>query len=377
MNRFCERCQRVTVDGNLWCQEKDCPAEKGHPVFEYGDYLGDLKVVKLLRVWRTAALYLAERGDDKVLLKVAHENEDAEERLKREAMAFDALTDRPWGPVRFVRSFFPRPRPALPRLLPPYPVPGKRPYGEITFRGETKFYAVFEHSEGKFLSDMLLENPQMWHYHAAWIIIAIADALGPIAGAGKCHLTLTPDIILVDVDKEGVYRPLLMDLGFLVAGAELESVYDWQKLAAPAYTAPEVLFGRQAARAATPAADVYSLGAIFYEMLAGKPAFESRLRRDLKVREAVAQYRGSMPVGRPELETAGVIDLLGRAIAPTRGFQTVTEFGNTLAGVYGRAPAEKRPVPTRTWVTFGIIAFLLLVVFGVATYLVVAALMAR
>lgn len=376
MNRYCEQCERITVDGNLWCQERDCPAERGHALLEYGDFLGDLKVTKLLRVWRTAALYQAMRGEEKVLLKVAHETEDSEERLKREALAFEALTDKPWGPVAFVRSFMAKPRPTLPELLSPYPVPSKRPYGEITLRGETKFFSVFKHIDGKFLSDLLLENPQMWHYHAAWIVIALAEAMRPLAAAGKSHLLLVPDVILVDTDEQGQLRPVLLDLGFIVAGNELESIYEFTRLADPAYTAPELLAGRTA-KTATPAADVYSLGMLFYEMLAGKPAFENKLRRDQKIREAVGQFRGGLPVGRPELEAAGVIAVVDKATAPSGRYANVAEFGGVLAGIYGHPPAEKRPVPGRLYGLLSIIGLLFLVITGVALYYLVGALAAR
>ncbi len=376
MNRFCEQCERITTDGNLWCQERNCPAERGHAVLEYGDFVGDLKVVKLLRVWRTAALYEALRGDEKVLLKVAHETEDSEERLKREALAFEALTDRPWGPVAFIRSFMASPRPVLPQILSPYPVPSKRPYGEITLRGETKFFSVFKHIQGKFLSDLLLENPQMWHYHAAWIVIGLAEALQPLAAAGKSHLLLTSEAVLVDVDEQGVYRPVLLDLGFIVAGNELESIYEFGRLAEPAFTAPELLAGRTA-KTATPAADVYSLGMLFYEMLAGKPAFESKLRRDEKIREAVGQFRGGLPVGRPELETAGVIAVVDKATAPSGRYANVAEFGQVLAGIYGRAPAEKRPVPGRLYGLLSVVGLVFLIMTGIAAYYLVGALAAR
>ena len=106
-------------------------------------------------------------------------------------------------------------------------MPSKRPYGEITLRGETKFFSVFKHVEGKFLADLLLENPQMWHYHAAWLVIGVAEAMQPLASAGKAHLCLTPDIILVDTDEQGTLRPVLLDLGFIVAGNEIESIYEF------------------------------------------------------------------------------------------------------------------------------------------------------
>src|SRR3970282_1426609 len=68
--RFCERCKRLTTDGNLWCQDRDCPAEQGYPVFAYGDTLGDLKIIKLVTVCRTGALYEYLRGQQTVWLKV-------------------------------------------------------------------------------------------------------------------------------------------------------------------------------------------------------------------------------------------------------------------------------------------------------------------
>jgi serine/threonine protein kinase len=368
MNRFCERCQRITADGNLWCPEVDCPAEEGFPVLVYGDYLGDLKVTKLMRVWRTAALYEALRGDKKVMLKVAHQSEDSEERLRREAVALESL--RPRG--GWLQSFMSSRRPLVPELLSPYPVYAKRPYGEISFRGETKFYSVFSLAEGKFLSDMLLENPQMWHYDAAWITIGLAEALRPLAMQNRCHLCLTPDMVLVDVDKEGHLRPMLLDLGLIIGGADIQSVYEWPKLVEPAYTAPALLNGARV-NSVSPAADVYSLGMLFFEMLAGKPAFEHKLRRDEQIRAAVAQYRGALPVGRPELEFAGVVKAVDRAVAPAGRYNNVVEFGNALSAIYGRVPPEKRPIPGRGWLAYIILGIIGLIIVLGGTYLVVTA----
>ncbi|MBI3361830.1 MAG: hypothetical protein HY023_12045 [Chloroflexi bacterium] len=355
---------------------KDCPAESGFPVFVYGDYLGDLKITTLLRVWRTAAIYEAQRGDTPVLLKVAHKGDDSEERLKREAIALDSLAGKPSPPAAFVQSFFPSSRPILPVLLPPYPVPSKRPYGEITFRGEMKFYSVFRHAEGKFLSDLMLENPQPWHHQAGWITITLADALWPLAGNNKCHLCLSPDMVLVDVDAEGHFRPLLLDLGLIVEGDEIQSVYDWPKLAEPGYTAPELSVNSRG-HVASPTADVYSMGLLYYEMLAGKPAFESKLRRDELVREAVAQYRGSLSVGRPELEVAGVVTIVERAIAPVAGsrFANVLELANALAAIYGRPPREKRPVPRRLYVLVGSLVIILATILILAAFILLRVLL--
>jgi hypothetical protein len=85
MKRICPLCERISQDGNLWCQERDCPAETSPIIMGYGDFLGDIQVVRLLYVLRTAVIYQAQRGEERVLLKVA--NNGCEEQLKREATA--------------------------------------------------------------------------------------------------------------------------------------------------------------------------------------------------------------------------------------------------------------------------------------------------
>jgi len=370
MNRFCERCQRETIDGNLWCPEVDCPAEERFPVLAYGDFIGDLKITRLMRVWRTGAMYEATRGEDKVMVKVAHETEDCEERLKREAVALQSFQRKGCSPLGWARSFLPSERPILPELLPPYPVPSKRPYGEISFRGHTKFYSVFKPAEGKFLSDLMLENPQMWHYDAAWITITLAEAMRPMAAQNRCHLCLTPDMVLVDVDKDGRPRPLLLDLGLIVAGEEIQSIYDWPQMVEPGYTPPD-LMDRSRVKAVNPAADAYSLGMIYYEMLAGKPGFEYKLRRDDQIRAAVTQYRGALPIGRPELELAGVVKAVDRAVAPTNRFNNVVDLGSALVAIYGWPPREKRPWPLKAAVGIPVVILVSLVALAVVAYFLI------
>ena len=370
MNRFCERCQRTTVDGNLWCPEVDCPAEERFPVLVYGDFLGDLKITRLLRVWRTAALYEALRGEQKVMVKVAHASEDCQERLKREAAAFQSFQRGGWSPLGGLRSFLPSERPVLPVLLDPYPVPAKRPYGEISYRGDTKFYSVFKPAEGKFLSDLMLENPQMWHYDAAWIAIALAEALRPMAAQNRCHLCLTPDMVLVDLDSDGHLRPLLLDLGLIVAGEEIQSIPEWPRLVEPGYTPPELVDVKRV-KAVTPAADAYALGLLYWEMLAGKPGYEHALRRDDQIRAAVGQSRGSLPVGRPELELAGVVKAVDRAVAPTSRYNTVMELGGALTAIYGYPPREKRPWPVKGLLAIPLVMVLSLISIGVVAYFLI------
>jgi serine/threonine protein kinase len=348
MYQYCERCERETFSGNLWCQDPDCPAENSYSLLGYGEYLGDLKVAKLIHVWRTAAMYEAYRNDEKVLLKVAHPGDEYAERLRQETIAMRSLTPSLTGLGAFLRSFLPKTRSLYPIPISPYPSRSKQPYGEISFQGEPRVYAVYQHASGKILSDILLETPQIWHTHAAWMISTIGNSLRPLVRSRKCHLSITPEIILVDTDDEGYFRPMLLDLGFLLDVNESNEYYNWSKLCEPAYTAPEILIPSKNGTH-TLAADVYSLGMIYFEMLAGRPAFRNIILRDEQLRDEVTQGRKPLSIDRPELQQAGVTTILDRAVAPTGRYDDVTQFSKDLKKVYSSPPAEKRKIPGRLW----------------------------
>ena len=80
-----------------------------------------------------------------------------------------------------------------------------------------------------------------WHEHAAWLVIDVADALRPLVGKAT-HLCLSPDMILVDTDRKGYYRPLPIDLGLVLSKVEREEPQSfWLQFSNPAYTPPELI----------------------------------------------------------------------------------------------------------------------------------------
>jgi hypothetical protein len=112
-------------------------------------------------------------------------------------------------------------------------------------------------------------------------------------------------------------------------------------------------------------------------MLAGKTAFDSKLVRDDLIRVAVTQHRGSLPVGRPELEHAGVVKIVEQSLAAQGRFNSVTDLGKALVGIYSRPPVEKRPLPTRTYVIGALLAIVALIILGIGAFLLIQVLLAR
>jgi hypothetical protein len=388
LHRFCERCERVTQDGHLWCQDRDCPAEEGWPVFNYGDYLSDLKITRLISIWRTAALYEAERGGEKnrqtVWVKVAHATPECADRLRREA-AF--LRDRiksiapaqKKGLAKLINSF----RPAPPRAIwlqhmPASPQNPDSVFGETTVKGVTRVFCVYAQAKGVTLREAMLENPQVWHYEAGWTSIVIAEALRPLAGAKLTHLNLSPRVVAVETDDQGHWRPTLLDLGWMLDSAHVPNGNGLATLLSrsePAYTAPEARVDK-AGGGVSPAADAYSFGMMHFEMLAGRPGVVQQWRRDeLVVKDVIdsARREQTLPIDqdkfRPELSRAGVVTIIEKAISARERFASVLDIQKGLLGIYGEPPPEKRAVPIRLYILLGIIGLALIGVLVAAVVL--------
>nr|WP_279671960.1 serine/threonine-protein kinase [Flexivirga meconopsidis] len=128
---------------------------------------------------------------------------------------------------------------------------------------------VMELAEGGSLAETLTRRGVLTPGELVTVLCPVARALHDLHGLGLVHGDLSPGNILLTGDG----KPLIGDLGMSqLAGHVGDEVW-----ATEAWAAPEVLAGA----AVTPAADVYSLGAIAWRALTGAPPEPAALRADL------------------------------------------------------------------------------------------------
>lgn len=348
MQHICTHCGLSSPDGNLWCQRSECSAGNLTNTLRRGERLGEIEVGTLLRFMRTAAVYEARRGEEEILLKVAHfdTQEDLEKDrgyaryLKNEANLLQRL------------ALNGKQHPALPRLLPPYSQMNtieQIPYGRIVFRDRLRYFIVYEHVQGQFLRDLLNDNPQPQHEKAAWMLLALADVIVMLhQEAATHHMALTPEAVLVRTDLDGYLRPMLFDLGLFSQPLPAESsgdtsqrydrdYHEWlSRFLHPAYTAPELFRGRS-----QPSTDVYGLAVIFYEMLTGRPPYPYETKTEQMVRSLVLTDE-PLPLNRPDLPPR-VTEIVqtGMRERPETRFPSVNDLAVALQSIYGPVPPER------------------------------------
>lgn len=125
---------------------------------------------------------------------------------------------------------------------------------------------ILEYVHGSSLADRLRSGRALTPAEAVAIASDVAAALGAAHDEGLVHRDVSPGNILLDGDG----RARLTDFGIAHRdGDETAATGTGMLVGTLRYIAPEQLRGEPA----TPASDLFALGAVTYEMLAGRPAF--------------------------------------------------------------------------------------------------------
>jgi serine/threonine protein kinase len=281
---------------------------------EFGRY----RVEKLLGSGGMGRVYLARDSylDRLVALKIPRfDTQDA----------VSSVGDSPRGDSQ-VERFYREARSAAtlnhPNICPIYDV------GEI---GGTHFISM-GYVEGRPLSEYLHSGVEPSEREAAQLVLQLAIALQEAHERGVIHRDLKPANIVIDqrgapiVMDFGLARPIASGNGRQLTTAEII-------LGTPAYMSPEQVEGRDLG----PATDIYSLGVVLYELLAGRPPFEGTAAHVVgQVVHCQAPALEELRAGvSPEL-----VAICRRAMekAPDARFASMSEFAKSLAAFLKTAP---------------------------------------
>jgi len=186
-------------------------------------------------------------------------------------------------------------------------------------------YAVYEPITGESLSDVLVRDGKLPVSDSIEIVSQTASALSAAHTTGKIHGDLSPDHLVISAG------PNVKILGFGSANAfeKHGDIID----AEPSelfYASPEQCTG---AVVKSEQSDIYSLGAVFFEMLAGEPPFTGDKPTDVILKQIeeppppLVSFRKDIP---NDIEP---VVLKALAKNPEMRYQSAQEFADDLASL--------------------------------------------
>jgi serine/threonine-protein kinase len=191
-------------------------------------------------------------------------------------------------------------------------------------------YIVFEYVDGENLKELALRSGRLPVRRALELALAIADGLSFAHQRGLVHRDVKPQNVLLNKDGDvkvtdfGIARSLHVEHGVTQTGTVMGT---------GEYLAPEQASGKPV----SPATDVYSLGIVLWELLAGDVPFvgENFVAIALRhVNELPPDLRERRPDVSPRLAAA-----VDRALAkdPARRFPSMADFAKELRACLAEA----------------------------------------
>lgn len=155
--------------------------------------------------------------------------------------------------------------------------------GEDTATDDLDPFIVMQLIEGASVAQVLRDRGTLPTDAVERLLVGVADALAAAHAAGVVHRDVKPANIVLTTDS----RPVLVDFG-IAMGADHEPLTETGTvLGTVDYISPEQALGRTA----TAASDIYSLGLVAHQCLAG----DSPFRRGTSVATALAHVGDPLP----------------------------------------------------------------------------------
>ncbi len=209
-------------------------------------------------------------------------------------------------------------------------------------------FLVMEYVTGETLAERLRKGP-LPLAEGVQIAIRLSWAVGAAHAAGIVHRDLKPSNVILKPDMEHGEVPKLIDFGLAKLARQVEKsglTRTGQVVGTPKYMSPEQISGR----AVDHRSDIYSLGCLLYEMIAGRPPFDGEDDVQVlyqQIHDDAAPIRKHMPDVPEQLER-----VIARALSkdPELRPATVADLARTLeatalmVGLSRSSSAELYPI---------------------------------
>lgn len=200
--------------------------------------------------------------------------------------------------------------------------------------GNGSAYIVFEGSAEETLANEMRVRGKLPWMEAVETSRQIASALAAGHVANAIHGNLSPNKVLLTNSPEGLRTARVFDFGSTnpLTSGEING----QSISDVLYLAPEQCSGSEVADSRS---DIYALGVILYEMLAGEPPFAGEKPTDVMLKHIeeppapLSAFRQDLP---PTIEP---VVLKALAKDPELRYQTVAEVERELSGILHGTPA--------------------------------------
>lgn len=235
---------------------------------------------------------------------------------------------------------------------------------------EGRQYFSMNFIAGKNLAQFADGKPVAPRLAAEWLQ-AIAGAVQYAHQRGVLHRDLKPQNIMLDAERRpcvtdfGLAKNLAVDSSLTASGIVMGS---------PNYMSPEQARGLNDLVGS--ASDVYSLGAILYELLTGRPPFQGKSAMD-----TMSQVVNDEPIPPRSINPAAPLDLESICLKclekdPARRYPTARELELDLSRFLAGEPVQAKPANAfrktiswfrrHRWVASAIVSVLLLTLAGLA-----------
>jgi serine/threonine-protein kinase len=197
-------------------------------------------------------------------------------------------------------------------------------------------YIVMEYVEGQDLKGVIQASTPFRIGQALDMIIQVCEAVGFAHEKGIIHCDIKPQNVLVLSDS----KVKVTDFGIARAFSDAPPEQRDKVWGTPYYVPPELISGTTL----TPASDVYSIGVMLYEMLAGQPPFEGQSAAEI-TRQHVLNAPPPIHRYHPRVPRY-VRQILDRTLAkdPASRYRSAKQLGRQLAAYRQHGEAATQPL---------------------------------